>query len=61
MQTYPKGKCYDNQGLLTRSGVQVIIDDNRVMIGDSTYPIGEVEIDRDKRTITSTSGWSVTY
>jgi hypothetical protein len=41
--------------------VQVVICDDRVMIGDSTYPIAEVTIDREKRTIESPNGWTVTY
>lgn len=61
MQTYKKAKCYDKQGVLTRSGVQVVIADDRVLIGDSTYPIDELAIDRERRMITSPNGWSVEY
>ena len=61
MQTYQNAKCYDAQGYVTRTGVQVVICDDRVLIGDSTYPISDVTIDPEKRTITSPSGWVVEY
>jgi len=61
MQIYKKAKCYDAQGLLTRSGTEVVIHDDRVMIGDSTYPIADVKINSADRTITSPDGWEVAY
>jgi len=61
MKTYRKAKCYDSQGYLTRSGVTVVLCEDLVMIGHSTYPIDDVTIDRSSREITSPSGWSVTY
>ena len=61
MQTHEKAKCYDAQGTLTQSGVTVVILDDRVMIGAATYPIDDVTIDQDARTITSPNGWSVNY
>jgi len=61
MQIYKKAKCYDAQGFLTRSGAKVVIHDDRVMIGDSTYPIADVTIDATKRTIVSPDGWEVAY
>lgn len=61
MQAYQKGKVYDKNGMLEKSGVHVVIDDDRVHIGQSTYPIDEVTIDADARTITSDSGWRVEY
>lgn len=61
METYQTGKCYDNQGQLTQSGVTVTISEDRVSIGASTYPISEVVVDRKNRTIESPNGWQVTY
>ena len=61
MQIYKKAKCYDAHGFLTRSGAEVVIHDDRVMIGDSTYPIADVTIDATKRTIVSPDGWSAEY
>lgn len=59
MKTYDSGKCYDSEGFLTKAGVQVVIDSDRVVIGDSAYPIDDVSIDYESRTIESPNGWSV--
>ena len=61
LASYPKAICYDKNGPETARGVSVCFFDDRVSIGDSVYPLDEIENDRDSRELKHATGWTVSY